>query len=294
VAGRVLHVECCAPATATAMATASATAATTDTASNRHPSRRQDQPPAKKNCVANWLQWLPLRCCFWLLPPTTALRPLLRLWLVTRLANKITAPANCQLLRLLPHILQLQLLQITGATNPSSRLLLRLLLRLRLLKRHPSRQQDHPHRQMATTGRNGSATFRLLLPVAAAAAAAATASASASATASAPETSPFSPTRSPTSPDGYALLAAMALLLSGCCFQLLLRLLLRLLLLLLLRLLLRLRLRLLTHRQDHRRQQLHRRLVLLHPTAAAAAIACFFRNNTNVKNKTGNVHVHFA
>jgi hypothetical protein len=35
-----------------------ATAATTDTASNRHPSHRQDQPPAKKNCVANWLQWL--------------------------------------------------------------------------------------------------------------------------------------------------------------------------------------------------------------------------------------------
>ena len=146
-AGRVLHVECCAPATATAMATASATAATTDTASNRHPSRRQDQPPAKKNCVANWLQWLPLRCCFWLLPPTTDLRPLL---LRPLLANKITHIARWLLLAAMALLLsgycfQLLLLLLL-------RLLLRLRLRLllRLLKRHPSRQQDHPHRQMAT------------------------------------------------------------------------------------------------------------------------------------------------
>jgi hypothetical protein len=113
-------------------------------------------------------------------------------------------PPTASYRRLLPHVLQLQLLPITGATNRSSPLLLRLLLRLRLLKRHPSRQQDHPRRQMAATGRNGSTTFRLLLSVATAAAAAtATATATAAASASAPETSPFSPTRSPTSPNGY-------------------------------------------------------------------------------------------
>ena len=101
-------------------------------------------------------------------------------------------PPTASYRRLLPHVLQLQLLPITGATNRSSPLLLRLLLRLRLLKCHPSRQQDHPRRQMAATGRNGSTTFRLLLSVA-------TAAAAATATATASASAPDSPTRSPAS-----------------------------------------------------------------------------------------------
>ena len=197
-AGRVLNVECCAPATATAMATASATAATTDTASNRHPSRRQDQPPAKKNCVANWLQWLLLPVLLLATAPYCSLLLLDGSCFDSDSSpvslTRSPPPPTASYRRLLPHVLQLQLLPITGATNRSSPLLLRLLLRLRLLKRHPSRQQDHPRRQMAATGRNGSTTFRLLLSVATAAAAA-TATATASASASAPD----SPTRSPAS-----------------------------------------------------------------------------------------------
>jgi len=84
-------------------------------------------------------------------------------------------------------------------------------LPLRLLTSHPSHQQDHPRRQMATTGRNGSTTsgycfqlLRLLLPVATAAATAATATATATTSASAPD----SPTRSPASTTTAAYYAA--------------------------------------------------------------------------------------